>query len=244
MKKIKTLAAAAVVAVSLFSMQGDAMAAEDNTISVRGIAKQEVAPDMAYLTLGISVKGDTAESVRTQAAEASQKVRRALLGMAISENNIQSSSYNLYPDYENVNGKNKQKGYALNTTLRIKVDDLKKLGDIIDKTVQEGVTNVNQVSFALSEESNVQRQLLAAAVDNATHRRLLCRRARQRLRDRLGDCRRRRRAGDVGKRRAVRRGRLFAIAGGGRGRLTAPHWPAPWRGRASSAQRGEPDVRP
>jgi uncharacterized protein YggE len=166
MKKIKTLAAAAVVAVSLFSMQGDAMAAEDNTISVRGIAKQEVAPDMAYLTLGISVKGDTAESVRTQAAEASQKVRRALLGMAISENNIQSSSYNLYPDYENVNGKNKQKGYALNTTLRIKVDDLKKLGDIIDKTVQEGVTNVNQVSFALSEESNVQRQLLAA-VDNA-----------------------------------------------------------------------------
>ena len=163
MKKIKTLAAAAVVAVSLFSMQGDAMAAEANTISVRGIAKQEVAPDMAYLTLGISVKGDTAESVRTQVAEASQKVRRALLGMAISENNIQSSSYNLYPDYENVNGKNKQKGYAL----RIKVDDLKKLGDIIDKTVQEGVTNVNQVSFALSEESNVQRQLLAAAVDNA-----------------------------------------------------------------------------
>lgn len=162
MKKIKTLAAAAVVAVSLFSMQGDAMAAEANTISVRGIAKQEVAPDMAYL-----IKGDTAESVRTQAAEASQKVRRALLGMAISENNIQSSSYNLYPDYENVNGKNKQKGYALNTTLRIKVDDLKKLGDIIDKTVQEGVTNVNQVSFALSEESNVQRQLLAAAVDNA-----------------------------------------------------------------------------
>ena len=149
MKKIKTLAAAAVVAVSLFSMQGDAMAAEANTISVRGIAKQEVAPDMAYLTLGISVKGDTAESVRTQVAEASQKVRRALLGMAISENNIQSSSYNLYPDYENVNGKNKQKGYALN------------------KTVQEGVTNVNQVSFALSEESNVQRQLLAAAVDNA-----------------------------------------------------------------------------
>lgn len=57
MKKIKTLAAAAVVAVSLFSMQGDAMAAEANTISVTGIAKQEVAPDMAYLTLGISVKG-------------------------------------------------------------------------------------------------------------------------------------------------------------------------------------------
>ena len=53
------------------------MAAEANTISVRGIAKQEVAPDMAYLTLGISVKGDTAESVRTQA----QKQVRKYVGL-------------------------------------------------------------------------------------------------------------------------------------------------------------------
>lgn len=167
MKKFKALAAATLVAISLLSMQGAAMAAEANTVSVRGVAKQEVAPDMAYVTLGISVKADTAEAARDQAAEASQKVRRALLGLAISEGNIQSSSYNLYPDYENINGKSRQKGYALNTTLRIKVDDLKKLGDVIDKTVQEGVTNVNQVNFALSEESTVQRQLLAAAVDNA-----------------------------------------------------------------------------
>ncbi|MCD7874404.1 MAG: SIMPL domain-containing protein [Acidaminococcaceae bacterium] len=128
MKKVKALAAATLVAISLLSMQGAAaMAAEANTISVRGIAKQEVAPDMTYVTLGISVKADTAEAARDQAAEASQKVRRALLGLAISEGNIQSSSYNLYPDYENINGKSRQKGYALNTTLRIKVDDLKKL---------------------------------------------------------------------------------------------------------------------
>lgn len=167
MKKVKALATAALVAASLLSMQGAAMAAEANTIAVRGVAKQEVAPDMAYVTLGINVKADTAEVARNQAAEASQKVRRALLGLAITESNIQSSSYNLYPNYENINGKSKEKGYALNTTLRIKVDDLKKLGDVIDKTVQEGVTNVNQVNFALNEQSTVQRQLLAAAVDNA-----------------------------------------------------------------------------
>ena len=166
MKKVKALAAAALVAASLLSMQGAAMAAEANTIAV-SVAKQEVAPDMAYVTLGINVKADTAEAARNQAAEASQKVRRALLGLAITESNIQSSSYNLYPNYENINGKSKEKGYALNTTLRIKVDDLKKLGDVIDKTVQEGVTNVNQVNFALNEQSTVQRQLLAAAVDNA-----------------------------------------------------------------------------
>lgn len=85
MKKVKALAAAALVAASLLSMQGAAMAAEANTIAVRGVAKQEVAPDMAYVTLGINVKADTAEAARNQAAEASQKVRRALLGLAITE---------------------------------------------------------------------------------------------------------------------------------------------------------------
>lgn len=167
MKKIKMLAAAALISASLISVQSEALAAEANTISVRGTAKQEVAPDMAYVTLGIKVEADTAEAARSQAAVASQKVKRTLLGLAITESNIQSSAYNLYPDYENNKGKSKLKGYALNTTLRVKVDDLKKLGDVIDKTVQDGITNVNQVSFALSEKSTVQRQLLAAAVDNA-----------------------------------------------------------------------------
>lgn len=167
MKNIQTFAVAAMIAVSLLSMQGAAAAAEANTISVRGVAKQEVAPDLAYLTLGISIKADTAESARSQAAAAIEKVRRSLLGMAITENNIQSASYDLAPNYENINGKSKQKGYALDTTLRIKIEDLNKLGVVIDKTVQEGVTSVNQVSFALSEKSTVQRQLLAAAVDNA-----------------------------------------------------------------------------
>lgn len=167
MKKLKTLAAAALIAASLLSAQGKVLAAEANTISVRGVANQEVAPDMAYVSIGINVTADTAEAARDKAAEASQKVRRALLGLAIPENNIQSSSYNLYPDYDNSSGKSKQKGYSLDTNLRIKVEDIKKLGDVIDKTVQEGITNVSQINFGLSESSSVQRQLLAAAVDNA-----------------------------------------------------------------------------
>ncbi len=167
MKRIKTLAVAVLAAVSLVAMEGTSLAAEADTIAVRGVAQQEVAPDMAYVTLGININADTVEEARYQAAETNKKVRRTLLGLAITENNIQSSSYNLYPNYENINGKNKQRGYTLNTTLKIKVDDLKKLGEVIDKTVQEGVTGVSQVNFALSEQSNVQRQLLAAAVDNA-----------------------------------------------------------------------------
>lgn len=167
MKKLKTLAAAALIAASLLSAQGKVLAAEANTISVRGVANQEVAPDMAYVSIGINVTADTAEAARDKAAEASQNVRRALLGLAIPENNIQSSSYNLYPNYDNSSGKSKQKGYSLDTNLRIKVEDIKKLGDVIDKTVQEGITNVSQINFGLSESSSVQRQLLAAAVDNA-----------------------------------------------------------------------------
>lgn len=167
MKNLKVLAAAALIAGSVFTVQGEALAAAPNSIEVRGIATREVAPDMANITLGITVKADTAEEARAQAAEITKNAKRALLGLAISQSDIKTSSYNLYPNYEYVNNKNRQKGYSLSTTMQVKVDDLNKLGDVIDKTVKEGITEVNQINFGLKNESSIQRQLLAAAVDNA-----------------------------------------------------------------------------
>ena len=100
MKKFTSMLAAALL---VFSVAGTnlADAAEPNTIAVCGMAEQEVAPDMAYVDLGITVR------------------------------------------------------------------DLDKLSQVIDNTVKAGVTNIDSVSYALSTQNIVQRQLLAAAVENA-----------------------------------------------------------------------------
>ena len=55
MKKFTSVLAAALL---VFSVAGTnlAAAAEPNTIAVSGMAEQEVAPDMAYIDVGINVQ--------------------------------------------------------------------------------------------------------------------------------------------------------------------------------------------
>ena len=167
MKKFTSMLAAALL---VFSVAGTnlADAAEPNTIAVGGMAEQEVAPDMAYVDLGITVRANDAETARAEEAKIAQQIRRSLLGLAITDNDLQNTGYYMYQEYKvDRDGKRTAGQYVLNSSVKVTVCDLDKLSQVIDNTVKAGVTNIDSVSYALSTQNIVQRQLLAAAVENA-----------------------------------------------------------------------------
>lgn len=167
MKKFTSVLAAALL---VFSVAGTnlAAAAEPDTIAVSGMAEQEVAPDMAYIDVGINVRADDAETVRTQEAQIASQIRRALLGLAITDNDLQNTSYYLYQEYKvDRNGVRTADKYVLDSSIKVTVKDLDKLSQVIDNVVEAGATNISNITYALSTQNIIQRQLLATAVENA-----------------------------------------------------------------------------
>lgn len=167
MKKFTSVLAAALL---VFSVAGTnlAAAAEPNTIAVSGMAEQEVAPDMAYIDFGINVRADDAETARTQEAQIASQIRRALLGLAITDNDLQNTSYYLYQEYKgDRNGVRTADKYVLDSSIKVTVKDLDKLSQVIDNVVEAGATNISNITYALSTQNIIQRQLLATAVKNA-----------------------------------------------------------------------------
>lgn len=167
MKKFTSVLAAALL---VFSVAGAnlAAAAEPNTIAVSGMAEQEVAPDMAYIDVGINVRADDAETARTQEAQIASQIRRALLGLAITDNDLQNTSYYLYQEYKvDRNGVRTADKYVLDSSIKVTVKDLDKLSQVIDNVVKAGATNISNITYALSTQNIIQRQLLAMAVENA-----------------------------------------------------------------------------
>lgn len=167
MKKFTSVLAAALL---VFSVAGTnlAAAAESNTIAVSGMAEQEVAPDMAYIDVGINVRADDAETARTQEAQIASQIRRALLGLAITDNDLQNTSYYLYQEYKvDRNGVRTADKYVLDSSIKVTVKDLDKLSQVIDNVVEAGATNISNITYALSTQNIIQRQLLATAVENA-----------------------------------------------------------------------------
>lgn len=167
MKKFTSVLAAALL---VFSVAGTnlAAAAEPNTIAVSGMAEQEVAPDMAYIDVGINVRADDAETARTQEAQIASQIRRALLGLAITDNDLQNTSYYLYQEYKvDRNGVRTADKYVLDSSIKVTVKDLDKLSQVIDNVVKAGATNISNITYVLSTQNIIQRQLLATAVENA-----------------------------------------------------------------------------
>lgn len=167
MKKFTSVLAAALL---VFSVAGTnlAAAAEPNTIAVSGMAEQEVAPDMAYIDVGINVRADDAETARTQEAQIASQIRRALLGLAITDNDLQNTSYYLYQEYKvDRSGVRTADKYVLDSSIKVTVKDLDKLSQVIDNVVEAGATNISNITYALSTQNIIQRQLLATAVENA-----------------------------------------------------------------------------
>lgn len=167
MKKFTSVLAAALL---VFSVAGTnlAAAAEPNTIAVSGMAEQEVAPDMAYIDVGINVRADDAETARTQEAQIASQIRRALLGLAITDNDLQNTSYYLYQEYKvDRNGVRTADKYVLDSSIKVTVKDLDKLSQVIYNVVEAGATNISNITYALSTQNIIQRQLLATAVENA-----------------------------------------------------------------------------
>lgn len=168
MKKFTSVLAAALL---VFSVAGTnlAAAAEPNTIAVSGMAEQEVAPDMAYIDVGINVRAADAETARTQEAQIASQIRRALLGLAITDNDLQNTSYYLYQEYKvDRNGVRTADKYVLDSSIKVTVKDLDKLSQVIDNVVEAGATNISNITYALSTQNIIQRQLLATAVENAS----------------------------------------------------------------------------
>ena len=136
----------------------------ENCITVNAGASMEVAPDLAYLRCNIVGKGATAAAATANTAKIINDVRHSLLGLNIISEDIVNMSYNTHSTYDN---KGKVTGYKAETSLRITVRELKKLGNVIDKITASGVNNINGITYTLSDKNLYRSMLLAKAVENA-----------------------------------------------------------------------------
>lgn len=163
------------VVASLFFMMGKQQIVVSNEgsprISVSASAEKEVAPDKAAFNVAVFTEGKDAQKVQDENSVKMNKVLAALKDAGVTEKDIETSMYNLYPweEWDNDAGKSVNKGYRLQNTLTITSYDVKKVGKLIDLAVNNGANEVNSVYFTLSteKEKKVKDELLTEASGKA-----------------------------------------------------------------------------
>ena len=134
------------------------------TIEVSGTGTVSMTPDEAIVYMGVQTKSADAVTSQKDNAAKMEKVVNALIDAGIAKDNMETSSYTMYPVKDNEKGENIT-GYLVSNLLKVTIKDINKTGDVIDKAVKAGANEINSISFTLSEES--EQKVREQALKNA-----------------------------------------------------------------------------
>jgi uncharacterized protein len=138
-------------------------------IIVVGEASVGAVPDRAQIRSGVTTKGKTAKEATDANAKAMTAVMAALADAGIASKDIQTARFSLDPVYAAAEPKTEPKlvGYSASNQLRITIGQVGKLGDILDRLVAAGATDVGNVVFLVSDQAKYLDEARAAAVADA-----------------------------------------------------------------------------
>lgn len=134
-------------------------------VSVAGVGEVTGTPDTLQLDLGVSALADTVDQAAAIAADRAQAVIAALTSNGVAEEDITTTDYSIYPEYDYSNNQERIVGYRVNNTVRAKLHDIDNAGTVIDAVTAAGgnETRVNGLSFSIEDDTD----LIAAAREAA-----------------------------------------------------------------------------
>jgi uncharacterized protein YggE len=139
-------------------------------IVTHGQASVKRAPDQAWVSIAAESRASAPAEAQRLNAEAMQAVNAALSKTGLAAEAIRTTGYSLQPDMEYVNGRGRIKGYIARNQVEARVDDLKKLGAVLDAAGASGATSMAGLRFDISDRAAVERDALRQAVQDAMAR--------------------------------------------------------------------------
>ena len=142
---------------------------ERKTITVQGSSSVTAAPTIAYVSIGVTTFNKNAATAQSENAAKMDRVYKTLASLGIKKEKIKTVNYNISPRYDYKNNVATLAGYNVINSIRVTVMDLKKVSDVLDMTVKEGVNQSNSISFGVTDEERdkLYLQALSQAVVNA-----------------------------------------------------------------------------
>lgn len=142
---------------------------ESRTITVTGRGQVTLTPDLAYVNIGVHSESPDVGEALNENNQKSQDVASVIQELGVSPQDIQTSSFNIYPQqqWDPQTGQSTGTTFSVDNTVNVTVRDLQIIGQLLDVVVQSGANSINGISFDVEDKSEAQSQARQLAVDSA-----------------------------------------------------------------------------
>ncbi len=156
--------------VLLLSMGMYVMAEEQaRSITVDGIGFAEVEPDRATIRMSIIARDQKRAAAQKRAADVTNRVLKMTDRMDIARDQVDTTGASVRPDYRWNREKEEQelRGYVAERQIAVEIDDLEKLGVLVEGAVSSGVNQVSPPQLDSRKRRETYRRALRAAAEDA-----------------------------------------------------------------------------
>ena len=167
------LGALIVAAAALASRPGPAIGAPTTggepaprTITVSATGSVTLVPDVARVSVGVTVTRPTVKEARDAASTAMTATIAAIKALGIDDKDLKTVAIDLSAQYS-TDLTPKIIGYRMSQQLQVTVRDLARAGDVVDAATANGATDVNGLWFEVGDPAGATDQARADAIGKA-----------------------------------------------------------------------------
>ncbi len=143
----------------------------ERTITVQGIGKVTAKPDIAVTSMGMISSAKTVSEAQQKNTTIMNNLIEKLKGLGIDAKDIQTTNYNIYPQYDYLQDKGQVlRGYEVNQSVTIKIRDLTKANQVLALAGEVGTNNVSGLQFTIDDDEVYKAEARKLALDKITEK--------------------------------------------------------------------------
>lgn len=122
-----------------------------NGIEVNGEGTVIATPNQAQIIVGVWTEAESVSSAQQQNTAITTSIINAIVQLGIPMENIQSVNYQVNPQYRFEGNQQILIGYRVQHELKVIINEIEKVGEVIDTAVQHGANIVSSISFMVKQ---------------------------------------------------------------------------------------------
>ena len=139
-------------------------------VVTNGEAVVRRAPDRAFVTVTIETRAKSPRDAQRQNAEAMTAVQQRLDQARVSKDAMRTLGYDLQQEFDFTQGRRVPREFVARNAVEVRVDDIARVGELLDVAVQGGATSIGGVRFDVQDRGKVESEALRLAVVDARTR--------------------------------------------------------------------------
>lgn len=139
----------------------------DRTITITGEGKVTAIPDIATLNLGMENTSMDIQEAQKKNTGTMNSLINQLTALNIAKEDIQTTNYSIYPQYDWVDGRQILRGYTISQNVAVKIRDTEKVDEVLKIVGDLKLNQVGGLTFDVDQPETYRQRARELALKNA-----------------------------------------------------------------------------